>query len=71
VPRARGRDGAGACSAAKRTDSSVIRHLAFPLRWLDSTVTEGHTMLMFSRSQLYIGLGLAAVVEIIIKVVAH
>jgi hypothetical protein len=28
-------------------------------------------MLMFNRSQLYIGLGLAAVVEIIIKVVAH
>jgi len=28
-------------------------------------------MLMFSRSQLYIGLGLAAVVEIIIKVVVH
>jgi len=26
---------------------------------------------MFSRSQLYIGLGLAAVVEIIIRVVVH
>jgi hypothetical protein len=28
-------------------------------------------MLMFSRSQLYVGLGLAAVVEIIIRVVVH
>jgi len=28
-------------------------------------------MLMFSRSQLYVGLGLATVVEIIIRVVVH
>jgi len=28
-------------------------------------------MLMFKRSQIYVGLGLAAVVELIIRVVAH
>jgi len=28
-------------------------------------------MLMFKRSQLYVGLGLAAVVELIIRVVVH
>lgn len=37
----------------------------------DSSVTEDGSMLMFKRSQLYVGLGLAAVVELIIKVVAH
>jgi len=28
-------------------------------------------MLMFKRSQIYVGLGLAAVVELIIRVVTH
>jgi len=37
----------------------------------DSSVTEDHSMLMFKRSQLYIGLGLAAIVEIIIRVAVH
>jgi hypothetical protein len=41
------------------------------LRCPASTVTEGYKMLMFNRSQLYVGLGLAAVVEIIIRVVVH
>jgi hypothetical protein len=59
------------CSGAKRTDFSVTLRMAFPLRCVGSTITEGHTMLMFNRSQLYIGLGLAAVVEIIIRVVVH
>ena len=31
----------------------------------------GAEMVMFKRSQIYIGLGLAAVVELIIRVVAH
>jgi hypothetical protein len=41
------------------------------LRCAGSTVNGGFKMLMFNRSQLYIGLGLAAVVEIIIRVVVH
>jgi hypothetical protein len=36
-----------------------------------SSVTEDSYMLMFKRSQIYVGLGLAAVVELIIRVVAH
>jgi hypothetical protein len=31
----------------------------------------GRHMLMFKRSQIYIGLGLAAVVELVIRVVVH
>ena len=36
---------------------------------LDST--EELPMVMFKRSQIYIGLGLAAVVELVIRVVVH
>jgi hypothetical protein len=39
------------------------------LRDLDSN--GGVTMLMFNRSQIYVGLGLAAVVELIIRVVTR
>ena len=55
--------------AVPRTRSNLPSHRAWPFRCeLDST--EG-TMLMFKRSQIYIGLGLAAVVEIVIRVVVH
>jgi len=57
------------CSGATRTRTTVTPRVALPLP--DSTVTEGHKMLMFKRSQIYVGLGLAAVVELIIRVVAH
>jgi hypothetical protein len=59
------------CSARNPAHFSVTVSMALPLRCNGSTVTEGHTMLMFKRSQLYVGLGLAAVVEIIIRVVVH
>jgi hypothetical protein len=57
------------CSAANGTRNMVAAAMAPPLP--DSSVTEDGSMLMFKRSQLYVGLGLAAVVELIIKVVAH
>jgi len=57
------------CTAANRKHTSVIISMAPSLP--DSSVTKEHIMLMFKRSQLYVGLGLAAVVEIIIRVVVH
>lgn len=33
--------------------------------------TEGRHMIMFNRSQIYIGLGLAAVIELVIRVAAR
>ena len=49
-------------------------HQRHPVNWpfrceLDST--EERPMVMFKRSQIYIGLGLAAVVELVIRVVVH
>ena len=57
------------CSAANGKDTIVMAAMAPPLRCLISN--GGLKMVMFSRSQLYVGLGLAAVVEIIIRVVVH
>jgi len=55
-----------------REPGVLERHAgAGPSVAVTSTVTEGFSMLMFKRSQLYVGLGLAAIVEIIIRVVAH
>jgi hypothetical protein len=42
--------------------------MARPLR---TKTYGGRHMLMFKRSQIYIGLGLAAVVELVIRVVVH
>jgi len=56
------------CSRRKRTNTSVFPGVALPLR---TQPFGGLDMLMFKRSQIYIGLGLAAVVEIVIRVVAH
>jgi hypothetical protein len=61
--------GAGVCSAANGKDTTVTGALALRLPCLISN--GGLKMLMFSRSQLYVGLGLAAVVEIIIRVVVR
>jgi len=52
----------------KQEDPIVTLELALRLR---IETYGGRHMLMFKRSQLYIGLGLAAVVEILIRVVAH
>jgi len=62
-------DDAGVCSPANGNDTTVTCALAPPLPCLIRN--GGLQMLMFSRSQLYVGLGLAAVVEIIIRVVVH
>jgi hypothetical protein len=52
----------------KQEDRTVTRSLAPALR---TQPYGGRHMLMFKRSQIYIGLGLAAVVELLIRVVAH
>ena len=57
------------CSAANGNDTIAIALMAPPLPCLISN--GGLKMVMFSRSQLYVGLGLASVVEIIIRVVVH
>jgi hypothetical protein len=56
----------------QRRDSSAHQRHAprgTPVACLNSN--GGSQMLMFKRSQIYVGLGLAAVVELIIRVVAH
>jgi hypothetical protein len=60
--------GAEACTCAKRAHALVTRILAFPLPQTGPGVL---TMLMFKRSQLYIGLALAGLAEIIVRAMSH
>jgi hypothetical protein len=53
------------CSRANPAHSSDAATVASPLR---PHPLEGRTMLMFNRSQLYIGLALAGLFQIIVRV---
>ena len=61
-------DDAEPCRHVKQKDRIVTLRLALPLR---IETYGGRHMLMFKRSQIYIGLGLAAVVELLIRAVAR
>jgi hypothetical protein len=60
---------ANACSSAK--NHVAFRALIVALRLPLEDRKGGTTMLMFKRSQLYIGLALAGLAEIIVRAVAH
>jgi hypothetical protein len=61
-------DRARPCNRAKPVHSSDAATVAPPLR---PQPLEGRTMLMFKRSQLYVGLALAGLFQIIVRVVIH
>ena len=56
------------CSRANPAHSSDTATVASPLR---PHPLEARTMLMFKRSQLYVGLALAGLFQIIVRVVIH
>jgi len=60
---------ANACNDAK--NHAAFRALIVALRLPLEALKGGTTMLMFKRSQLYIGLALAGLAEIIVRAVAH
>ena len=64
VRRKAWRQAAKPCTHANGTDASDVGASAFGL---PCTGAEGSAMLMFKRSQLYVGLALAGLAEIIFK----
>jgi hypothetical protein len=59
---------AKACNRAKRTHSSDVSYRGTAVA---TSTARGDTMLMFNRSQLYLGLALAGLFQIIVRVVVH
>jgi hypothetical protein len=57
--------------AAPRSKRARRRSIDAALLLRNSTMTGGLIMLMFNRSQLYLGLALAGLFEIIVKVVVR
>jgi hypothetical protein len=61
-------DRAAPCNRANTAHSSDAVTVASPLR---PHLLEGRTMVMFNRSQLYIGLALAGLFQIIVRVATY